>query len=101
MPARMPARLLEVEIARPVVALLGEWGETFPEVAAYSQGPRADIVLRRHDGLLDVCEVKRAPGWKLVAQVEHWKGYAHRVWAAYVPPRGGAIAERWGEELRN
>ena len=90
----------EVEVARPVVSHFKTLGEVFPEVCCWAYGDRADIVCRRADGSLDVCEVKVAPSRKLEYQIMCWGSYADRVWVAYVPPRRGAVSERWSETFR-
>lgn len=90
----------EVEVARPVVAHFRGLGEVFPEVTCWAYGDRADLVCRRPDGTLDVCEVKVAPSLKLRRQIGAWASYADRAWVAYVPPRRGAVSERWSDTFR-
>jgi len=75
-------------------------GETFPEVRVYQSGDRADLVCRRPDRSLDLCEIKTRPGKKRMRQAMLWRGYAHRVWVAYEPPRRGGVSEAWSHRFR-
>ncbi len=81
----------EVELARPVVAWLGDLGwEVFQEVSA--GGSVADIVARRGP-VLWVVEVKRSLGLSLLGQAHAWKRRAHRVSVA-VPAGRDTTARR-------
>lgn len=87
--------MLEVELGRIVARYFAGAGDVFPEVRIFVDGPRADFVVRRSDGGLDVVECKRRPNSAMLAQAAYWLSAADRVWLAYEPPRRGAVAQRW------
>lgn len=98
----MASSVREVELGRVVTAHFDRLGGVaFPEVACWAAGDRADLVVVRSDGSLDLVEMKRSPCRKLVDQIRGWSGHADRLWVAYDPPRRGERVQRWRETFRS
>ena len=92
------SRLTEAELARLVCQHFREaHHEVYQEVQLRTGGPRADIVTTLGP-VVWVIEVKKSLSLSVLAQVMHWRGFAHRVSVAIPRPknrsRGRSYAER-------
>lgn len=89
----------EVELAAEVIRWLQDEGWTvYQEVEVYQGGERADIVAVK-GSVVSVIECKLTLTLDLIAQAEHWLGWAHMVSVATPRFMGRSRARRCGVKL--
>lgn len=94
-----PKKWTEVELAAEVIRWLRADGWTvYQEVEVFAGGERADIVAVKGT-VVWVIECKLALTLDLIAQAEHWLGWAHMVSVATPRFMGGSRARRCGAKI--